>query len=341
MPVGYLTTLYGYNAWANRRLTETAARLTEDQRHEALFNIGSIHKTLVHTLGAEWVWRQRLQYDASPTTLLQEADAPTFEALLARWDEEAAAWRAYLATLAEADLTRVIHYRTTGGRDWNNPLWLILAHLLNHGTQHRSEVAAMLTELTYSPGDLDLDEANLPPQDVANATPPVMPAEFLRILYDYNYWAHHRLLDTAARLTDAQRRTPVFAIGNVHDTLAHTLAAEWLWRRRLSGEGSPTALPDVLHGGDFDALRALWAEEERAMRAFVAGLTEANLASDVDYRTLGGHAGRGNRWLLLAHVLNHGTQHRSEVAAMLTELGASPGDLDIIVYWRQRPEAKG
>ncbi len=37
-------------------------------------------------------------------------------------------------------------------------------------------------------------------------------------------------------------------------------------------------------------------------------------------------------WQALAHVVNHGTQHRSEAAVLLTTTGHSPGDLDMIDY---------
>ena len=37
-------------------------------------------------------------------------------------------------------------------------------------------------------------------------------------------------------------------------------------------------------------------------------------------------------WQMLLHLLNHGTQHRSEAALLLTQVGRSPGDLDLIDY---------
>lgn len=163
-----------------------------------------------------------------------------------------------------------------------------------------------------------------------------MSVPYLDVLYEYNYWAHHRILDTAAHLTEEQRQEPVFRIGSLHQTLVHTLAAEWLWRQRIQLSVSPPTLPQVADLPTFDALLARWAEEEVAMRAFVAGLSDGDLLRPVSYRTMRGVEHRHPLWLLLAHVVNHGTQHRSEAAAMLTELGHSPGDLDLIYYGRQK-----
>jgi uncharacterized damage-inducible protein DinB len=38
------------------------------------------------------------------------------------------------------------------------------------------------------------------------------------------------------------------------------------------------------------------------------------------------------RWHLLYHVFSHGIQHRSEAAAMLTDYGQSPGNIDFTIF---------
>ena len=65
--------------------------------------------------------------------------------------------RAFLATLTDADLDqpRTITF-IEDGVQVTGPLWQLMVHIVNHGTQHRSDAAQMLTDLGHSPGDLDL-----------------------------------------------------------------------------------------------------------------------------------------------------------------------------------------
>jgi len=37
-------------------------------------------------------------------------------------------------------------------------------------------------------------------------------------------------------------------------------------------------------------------------------------------------------WQQVVHQVNHATYHRGEVAATLTQLGQSPGDLDLLIF---------
>jgi uncharacterized damage-inducible protein DinB len=116
---------------------------------------GSLRATLVHMLSAEWIWRSRWQ-GTSPMEDLREEDLPTLRALRERWREEERQMRAFLATLGEEDVQRVVEYTNTKGQTYAAPLWQMMGHLVNHGTQHRSEAAMLLSRLGHSPGDMDL-----------------------------------------------------------------------------------------------------------------------------------------------------------------------------------------
>ena len=63
--------------------------------------------------------------------------------------------RSYLAGLTDEDLDSIIRYTRTGGTWFETLLWQILLHVINHGTQSRSEAAVLLSQFGHSPGDLD------------------------------------------------------------------------------------------------------------------------------------------------------------------------------------------
>lgn len=157
------------------------------------------------------------------------------------------------------------------------------------------------------------------------------------LLFDYNYWATQRILAAAEKLSQEQFREPLKQTwGSLQGKLVHMLSAEWVWRSRFQEQSSPTA---HLKADDFPILAALrerWQAEEQAMRGYLNSLSDEQLAQTIAYKTLGGAPNSDILWQLLAHVVNHGTQHRAECAALLTELGHSPGDVDLIVYLRQK-----
>lgn len=155
--VEYLPQLYDYNYWANARILEAAANLNNEQFiAPGILSHGGLRDTLVHSLTAEWIWRMRCQERVSPPAMLNPEDFPTLVDLRTRWQAEEEALRAYVTGLTEEDLNETIHYISTEGISLSFKLWQILVHLVNHGTQTRSEAAILLTEYGHSPGDLDL-----------------------------------------------------------------------------------------------------------------------------------------------------------------------------------------
>jgi len=151
-----IRSMYRYNDWANRRILDASARLT---REELLAPGGasfdSVRDTLVHTMGAQWLYLERWQ-GRSPRALPAAPDFADLDAIRARWERIERDTHAFVAGLTDTALARVLEYTNMQGERWAYPLWQQMLHQVNHATQHRSEGAMMLTKLGHSPGWLDL-----------------------------------------------------------------------------------------------------------------------------------------------------------------------------------------
>jgi uncharacterized damage-inducible protein DinB len=164
-----------------------------------------------------------------------------------------------------------------------------------------------------------------------------MPAlDLVTELYAYNRWANQRILDTAEMLTHEQLLAPVGAsFPSVRDTLVHTMQVQYNWLHRFQEKSLPAPMPldDFLN---LAVLRAAWESIDQETEAYIANLTETNLFQVIEYVNSHGVLCRYTRWQMLLHQVNHATQHRSEVAVMLTQFGHSPGWLDYLVYIDQQ-----
>ncbi len=153
-----LRTLYGYDVWANHRILDTAEALTPAQMQTTgVASFGTIHATLVHMMAAQSLWLSRWQHPSS-VHVRDTADYPDLAAIRARWreiEEETQAFIAKLGSDEEHDPARMVTYANMRGQTWSKPLWQLMLQHVNHAMQHRSEIAAMLTQFGHSPGLLD------------------------------------------------------------------------------------------------------------------------------------------------------------------------------------------
>lgn len=159
-----------------------------------------------------------------------------------------------------------------------------------------------------------------------------MQTDLIRTYYGYHTWANECILTKVAELTNEQFVAPGSAsFSSIRDTLVHTMWAQWNWLLRWRGEANPPRL-DPTDYPDLATVRTHWAEIDRETRAFVAGVDDTALDGICRYVNSQNQPMAYPLWQQMLHQVNHGTQHRSEIAVILTEYGHSPGWMDFIVY---------
>ena len=163
-----------------------------------------------------------------------------------------------------------------------------------------------------------------------------MTVDDFRTLYEFNFWANRRTLDSCAQLSSEQfTRDMGSSYRSVRDTLAHIYGAEWVWLERWMGR-IPSALPSAVDFPDLTTLRARWDELERNRQAYIKSLTPGDLQRIIKYKNTKGTPFEGQLEPMLNHVLHHSTYHRGQVVTLLRQLGAKPATTDLIAFYRER-----
>ncbi|NRB35935.1 MAG: DinB family protein [Rhodobacteraceae bacterium] len=164
----YCQTMARYNAWQNKRLSESlqalpGAALTEDQG--AFF--GSIMATLSHLAWGDAMWLSRLGAGDPPQgggiedSVDMIPDRATWLEMRPKLDQQITDWAAAVSDEQLAgDLS---WYSGALQKGMVTPIALCVAHLFNHQTHHRGQVHAMLTragvhapvtDLAFMPGGM-------------------------------------------------------------------------------------------------------------------------------------------------------------------------------------------
>jgi uncharacterized damage-inducible protein DinB len=154
-----------------------------------------------------------------------------------------------------------------------------------------------------------------------------MHADEVRFLWAYDRWATRQVLGVLDGLEPTVwGRADVVGERGLGSILVHHLGASQRWRSGFQQTGEQPE-PELDPLPTIDELRKRWEAEWAEVDAWLPTVTDGF----VDYV----HGGVPV-WQMLVHVVNHGTQHRAEAAALLTAEGRSPGELDLINYAEEK-----
>src|SRR3954469_24621105 len=154
----HFTMLAGYNAWANGRIYDAAAQLSENEyRADRGAFFRSMHGTLNHLLVADRLWMRRFTGEGPQPSRLDEILFETLRELRLAREAEDARILAYVEGLTAEHLAARFRYSTiTKPQEVEQPLAPALVHFFNHQTHHRGQAHAILTGLGREAPVLDL-----------------------------------------------------------------------------------------------------------------------------------------------------------------------------------------
>jgi uncharacterized damage-inducible protein DinB len=147
-----------YNAWANSRLYDAAARLsTEQYRADRGAFFKSVHGSLNHLLVTDRIWMRRFTGEGEAPNRLDAILFETFETLRAARETEDRRIVDFVEGLDEERIEGTIKYRRVSSPEaFEQQLAPALAHWFNHQTHHRGQIHALLTGLSGTAPELDL-----------------------------------------------------------------------------------------------------------------------------------------------------------------------------------------
>jgi uncharacterized damage-inducible protein DinB/uncharacterized protein YndB with AHSA1/START domain len=154
----------------------------------------------------------------------------------------------------------------------------------------------------------------------------------LATLFSHHLWANLLLLERCAELTTEQLNATISgAFGSIHDTLQHIVTAEQSYFSRIS-TGRRLDRPG-------DAPPLTFAEMVESVRTTGKGLIEwapkvqTDDTVEVDWE---GAPRDVPKAIILTQVINHATEHRAQITAIMTQLGIEPPDLQSWSYYEDR-----
>jgi uncharacterized damage-inducible protein DinB len=159
-------------------------------------------------------------------------------------------------------------------------------------------------------------------------------------IFDYNYALHSRVWDSIMQITDSQFLEEIpYSIGSIRNHMVHLMNVDQRWLCRVMQMPLPAQRINQEEYLTRAATRLKWEEIEKFVCNSVYSLSESDLDRPVEIKI----SSRPNMnikpvWQILAHVVNHGTDHRAQILPILYRMGAPTFDQDLMLHLWQEDE---
>jgi uncharacterized damage-inducible protein DinB len=160
MNVADIKHLFDYTEWANVRVMDAAAKLSDENlRRDFGISYKSIFGTLLHMAGAEWIWLERWNGRApgkDAWSLWSTRSCADLAGLNERWADIVQRRSRYVAELDEEKFAAEMPFKLLSGDASSLRLAHQMQHVVNHATLHRGQVVGMIRQLALEPPSTDL-----------------------------------------------------------------------------------------------------------------------------------------------------------------------------------------
>ncbi|CCQ96509.1 Nuclease inhibitor [[Clostridium] ultunense Esp] len=137
----HLLELLGYHDWATRKILNHLAKLPSHLYRESMVSVfPSLSQVVNHLYDVDQIWYARINKDFQRV----ERDLDNIRNALSAFESLHHEMVSFVRT---QDPRMTIHYRNSKGESFTNRLEEIIHHIVNHGTYHRGNIAAMLRQL--------------------------------------------------------------------------------------------------------------------------------------------------------------------------------------------------
>jgi uncharacterized damage-inducible protein DinB len=151
----FLRSYVDYSAWASLLLLRTAGELTpEELTRDFQTADHSVVGTLAHIYAGDRIWLARLS--GAPVGPFITDDDRHMDVVEKEWPPLLERWKQWAAGLTDEQALAPVSYTDWRGRHWTQPVWQVVAHVVNHGTHHRGQVSGFLRSLGHTPPATDL-----------------------------------------------------------------------------------------------------------------------------------------------------------------------------------------